>query len=164
MKVQNGTAAILNRSCYGYRHNDNGDLQVDETEAGVVRAIFDMYLQRGSILTIIRELEVQGIKSPAGKDKWCKRSIETMLRNEKYNGDVVVFKTLNVGYPEMKRQKNTGEHSKYISVGNHPAIISKEAFEAVQAERARRSNFEQDENGTRRKSTRYTISTVSPHL
>jgi uncharacterized protein (UPF0218 family) len=54
-----------------------------------------------------------------------------------------------------KRKENKGEVEKYISVSNHPAIISKEIFEAVQAEKLRRSNVEITENGTKRKSTRY---------
>ena len=128
---------------------------MDDAEAEVVRTIFDMYLHGSSIITIVRELNACGIKSVTGKDKWCKRSIETILCNEKYSGDVIVFKTLNVGYPEMKRQKNAGEKNKYISAGNHPPIVAKEAFVAVQAERDRRSNIQRDENGTRRKSTRY---------
>ena len=40
-------------------------------------------------------------------------------------------------------------------VSDHPAIISKEIFEAVQTEKARRSNVEITETGTKRKSTRY---------
>jgi len=32
-------------------------------------------------------------KSPTGKDHWPKRTIDTMLSNEKYTGNVVVGKT-----------------------------------------------------------------------
>ena len=39
---------------------------------------------------------------------------------------------------------------------HHTAIIDNEQFEAVVAEKKRRSNIEYDENGVHRKHTRYT--------
>ena len=36
----------------------------------------------------MKELERLGIKSPTGKDKWSKRTIDVMLSNEKYIGNV----------------------------------------------------------------------------
>lgn len=155
-RVENGTASILNRKCYGYSHDDNGNLQVNEYEAGIVRSIFDMYLQGYSVIGIIRELEDRGIESPSGKDKWCKRSIDVILSNEKYTGDVIVFKTYNTGFPETVRKVNdSGERDKFISIGNHPGIITSEVFSAVQAEKERRSNIIKNENGKSRKSSRY---------
>lgn len=154
-KVENGTSGLLNRKCYGYCHDADEQLQIDEAEAEVVRSVFEMYLQGKSVLGIIRELEAQSIKSPAGKDKWCKRSIDTMLSNEKYCGDVLMFKTYNTGYPQTKRQVNNGEKDKFISIGNHPAIVSKETFSAVQAEKEHRSNVVKAEGGSSRKSTHY---------
>jgi hypothetical protein len=44
---------------------------------------------------------------------------------------------------------------------NHPAIVSQEAFEAVQAEKKRRSNFEVTEEGKKRRTNRYS-STYQP--
>ncbi|WP_295266810.1 recombinase family protein [Ruminococcus sp.] len=38
----------------------------------------------------------------------------------------------NTSFPEMKRKTNRGERRQYYAVGSHPAIISKEIFEAVQ--------------------------------
>lgn len=155
-KAENGTAAILKRKCYGYYNDENGELKINEVEAKVVRSIFEMYLQGKSILGIIRELEALGIKSPTGKDAWSKRSIDVMLSNEKYSGDVIVFKTYNSGYPNTVRKVNTGnEKIKLATFGSHPAIISKEIFSEVQAEKERRSNMIKDDTGRSRKSTRY---------
>lgn len=42
----------------------------------------------------------------------------------------------------MKRKTNRGERRQYYTVGSHPAIISKEIFEAVQEEQKRRSNVD----------------------
>lgn len=47
-----------------------------------------MYLQGKSVLGIEKELERLGIKSPTGKATWPKRTINVMLSNEKYMGNV----------------------------------------------------------------------------
>lgn len=60
----------------------------------------------------------------------------------KYTGDVRLLKS---GKSEVN----------YLASGNNPAIISKEDFEAVQTEKARRSNVVIDENGSKRKNERY---------
>lgn len=44
----------------------------------------------------------------------------------------------------------------YVSKKNHPAIISEEAFRAVQIEKGRRSNAIVTEDRVKRKSTKYT--------
>ena len=71
------------------------------------------------------------------------------------SGDVIVFKTLTTGYPNRKRINNNGETEKYVMIQKHPEIISKEIFEAVQNEKARRCNIIQDDNGKHRTSTKY---------
>ena len=101
-----------------------------------------MYLSGQSVIGIIKELEKRKILSPTGKEKWCKRTIDVMLSNEKYTGDVRLLKS---GKSEVQ----------YLSSDNNPAIISKEVFEAVQIEKARRSNIVKDNNGNRRKDRKY---------
>ncbi len=39
---------------------------------------------------IINELENSSIKSPTGKEKWSKRTIQKILINEKYIGNVIL--------------------------------------------------------------------------
>ncbi|MCB7071396.1 recombinase family protein [Caldibacillus sp. 210928-DFI.2.22] len=88
------------------------------------------------------ELEKRRIKIPTGKEKWSKRTIDVMLSTEKYIGVV--------------RLLNAGEHQEYyISENNHPAIISKEQFEAVQIEKKNRSNVVKGKSGNRRRSSKY---------
>lgn len=82
------------------------------------------------------------IVSPTGKEKWCKRTIDVMLSNEKYAGNVRLLKS---GKSEVH----------YLASDNNPAIISSETFEAVQIEKAHRSNVAKDENGNQRKSKKY---------
>ena len=138
-----GTSKLYDRKCYGYKHNEDGKLIIDEETAENVKIIFDLYLGGQSVLGIIKELEKRKIPSPTGKEKWCKRTIDVMLSNEKYTGDVRLLKT---GKSEIH----------YLATDNNPAIISKEVFEAVQIEKARRSNVVKDGNGTvKRKNLKY---------
>ena len=137
-----GTSKLYNRKCYGYKHNEDGKLIIDEETAENVKIIFDLYLRGQSVLGIIKELEKRKIPSPTGKEKWCKRTIDVMLSNEKYTGDVRLLKT---GKSEIH----------YLATDNNPAIISKKVFEAVQVEKARRSNVMKDENGNQRKNQKY---------
>lgn len=120
-----------------------------------MQLIFDMYLHGKSIVGIKKELEKQHIPSPSGKEQWYNRTIDSILSNEKYVGDVIVFKTYTTGFPNRKRVKNSGEKNKYLSAKSHPAIISREDFDAVQEEKSRRSNVIRDGNGVRRKNTKY---------
>ena len=104
--------------------------------------IYDLYLSGQSVVGIIKELERRKIFSPTGKAKWCKRTIDVMLSNEKYTGDV-----------ELLKSSKSEVH--YLASGSHPAIISKEVFEDVQMEKVRRSNIVEGKDGRRRKNTKY---------
>lgn len=106
---------------------------------------------------IKKYLEGNGILTSRGKTAWSKRSIETILTNEKYVGDVILYKTFSPDFPEKKRIQNNGEHKKYIQEDYHPSIISREMFRAVREMRESRSNIELHADGTvTRKTKRYT--------
>lgn len=141
-RASNGSLGFYRRKCYGYDKDKNGELVINEEQAEVVKLIFDLYLSGKSILGIVKELQSRDIKSPTGKDHWPKRSVEEMLSNEKYIGIAVV----NAG----------GEEGQVYKLNNsHPAIISKEKFDAVQEEKLKRSNIVVDENGVHRNTTKY---------
>lgn len=141
-RAAQGTSKLYKRKCYGYVNADDGSLIIEKSEAKNVRMIFNMYLQGKSVIGIVSELERQGIKSPTGKGKWCKRTIDVMLSNEKYIGNV--------------RLLDNGKHDLcYLAEGNNPAIISKEMYQAVQIEKQHRSNVIEGEEGSKRKSKKY---------
>lgn len=155
--AQNPDSQIYNRKCYGYSNAEDGSLIINEPEAEVIRKIFQLYLEGYSVGGIKKYLEENVILTARGKVTWSKRSIETILSNEKYVGDVILYKTFSADYPEKKRFQNRGEHDKYIQEDHHPAIISREMFENVQEMRESRSNIERHADGTvTRKAKRYT--------
>lgn len=141
-RAAQGTSKLYNRKFYGYHNDEDGNLTIDEKEAKNVRVIFNLYLKGKSILGIVKELERLGIKSPTGKAIWPKRTIDVMLSNEKYAGNV--------------RLLDDGKHEAYyLSEDNNPAIISNETFQAVQIEKQHRSNITKGEDGSKRKSIKY---------
>lgn len=141
-RAASGTSKLYDRKCYGYKPDKDGKLIIDEQKAENVKLIFDLYLSGQSVIGIIKELEKRRILSPTGKEKWCKRTIDVRLSNEKYTGDVRLLKS---GKSEVQ----------YLSLDNNPAIIAKEVFEAVQIEKARRSNVIKSECGNQRKSKKF---------
>lgn len=117
-RAANGTSKLYDRKCYGYTNDEDRKLIIVEEEAKVVKLIFDWYLQGDSVGVIIKKLKQQGNKTPTGKDNWSKRTIDIMLSNDKYAGNVILFKK--------------GLHSEcYLLKKNHPAIVSDEIFRAV---------------------------------
>lgn len=155
--IESGSGKIFLKKCFGYDQDQDGDLVINDNEAQIVRLIFDLYLKGYSILAVIRELHHQNIKSPTGKDQWSKRTIDTMLANEKYTGDVIVLKSYTEDYPESKRRLNTGQKALYQALNIAPVIITKEQFQEVAAEKERRSNIIRTDAGRRRKSTHYSM-------
>ncbi len=121
-RAAQGTSKLYDRKCYGYKHNENGHSVIDEEKAKNVKLIYDLYLSGQSVVGIIKELAKRKILSPKGKENWNKRSIEWILSNEKYTGDV-----------ELLKSSKSEVH--YLASGSHPAIISREVFEAVQMEK-----------------------------
>lgn len=47
----------------------------------------------------------EGIKSPTEKDVWSKKTIENILTNEKYIGNILLYKTFSREFPNTKRIK-----------------------------------------------------------
>lgn len=137
-----GSSRLYQRKCYGYENDENGELAINEGEAEVVRLIFKLYLMGYSIGGIIKELEERGIQSPTGKEKWYKGTVDNMLSNEKYVGDVELFKA--------DRTTQT-----YLARDCHPAIIERATFQAAQLEKQSRGNVEYSEDGRKRKSKKY---------
>ena len=141
-KAAQGTSKLYNKKCYGYDHDEDGKLIINDDESAVVRLIFMWYLQGKSIIGILKELEKRNIKSPTGKDKWPKRTIEVMLSNEKYKGSVRLLDSVNGDI-------------EYLAKENNPPIISDEVFARVQKEKVKRSNVIKNDGGTVRRSSKY---------
>ena len=111
------------RKCYGYKHDENGLLTIDEKEAEVVRLIFRMSKEGASLSQIAQTLQDQGIPSPRGKAVWSKETLRKILCNEKYFGSVALQKTFVINCLSHKQIKNIGQREQYEILNNHEAII-----------------------------------------
>lgn len=80
----------------------------------------------------------RGVPTPAGKAKWQASTVKSILSNEKYRGDALLQKTFTVDFLTKKAKVNEGEAPQYYVENSHPAIVSAEVFELVQAELAKR--------------------------
>lgn len=124
----------------GYRKGPDGQPQIDPEQAETVKRIFYGFLAGKTPQQLKLELEQEGIPSPTGNAEWSKATIQNMLRNEKYAGDVLLQKTYTADFLTKKIRKNQGEIAQYYITDNHPAIIPRNVFQEVQLELARRSS------------------------
>ena len=131
-KMRSGGVCLNCTRFLGYDKDKNGRLIVVESEAVVVRKIFELYLQGFGVRKIKKYLEENGIKTVTGKDVWSTSTIDRILSNEKYVGDVLMQKSFTEDFLTGKRKKNEGELDMFFIKNDHEAIISREIFEMVQ--------------------------------
>ncbi len=136
-RMKSGTFAFR-YNILGYRKGEDGNPEIVPEEAEHIRTIYTMYLNGNSFDQIKNYLETNGVKTKQGKDVWSKTQIKNMLTNERYSGDMLLQKTYTENCITKKVKKNRGEMTKYLITDNHPAIIDRHTFKAVQVEMAKR--------------------------
>src|SRR3990172_1687298 len=83
-------------------------MQINETEAEVVRRVFRDFADGQSIFSIIKRLNQEGVRGRKNKVcRWSTQTIHTMLRNEKYKGIWIWNRT------GSKRNPLTGKLRRY---------------------------------------------------
>lgn len=122
-RFQDGTY-IISYPPYGYA-NINGDMVIVPEQAEVVKQIFANTLEGKGTHAIAKELNEHGISSKKGS-KWTPGTVNAIIRNEKFTGDVIFQKTYTDS--NFNRHINYGEHDRYLCENHHEAIISHEIF------------------------------------
>lgn len=136
---QRGKPMLNHTTFLGYtKERGDTELSIVPEEADTVRQIFRDFLEGYSIGEIKDMLEKTGVKTPAGKDKWYHSTIISMLKNEKFMGDLLLQKTYTVDFLTKEKAKNCGEFPQYYVENAHPPIVPKEVFMRVQGELMRR--------------------------
>ena len=74
-RAASGTSKLYDRKCYGYKHDRDGKLVIDEQKAENVKLIFDLYLSGQSVIGIIKELEKRRILCLQGKKNGVKEQL-----------------------------------------------------------------------------------------
>ncbi len=142
-KFQQGIPHINCESLLGYDKDEKGNLVINEEQAVVVRRIYRDFLEGWAISEIARRLNAEGVPGVHGKASWHPVTIERMLQNEKHVGDLLMQKTYTSDFLTKTQTDNNGELEQYYIKDDHPAIIPREEWDAVQLELARREAFRQ---------------------
>lgn len=137
--IREGKVYVNFNQLYGYYLQEDRTPGIKRQEAEVVKFIFGQYMLGDSTRMIARKLDEDGIPTRSGKVRWEPATIKSILKNEKYCGDVLAQKTFKECVIGGKVQKNTGQLPQVLVQNNHPAIISRELFYAVQEEIKRRT-------------------------
>jgi hypothetical protein len=111
-----------------------------EKEAEIIRLIYTLFLEGKTFFTIAKILTEGGGLTKKGKP-WSQTTIRSILTNEKYKGDAILQKTFCTDFLTKKVKKNEGELPRYYVQNSHPAIVSEEIFDMVQAEIKKRKEL-----------------------
>lgn len=137
--MRQGKANIRYDNLYGYEKGEDGKPKIIPEQAEVVRRIYESYLAGQSLRMIRDALEQDGIPNIKGIVSWHPAVLQSILANEKYCGDVLRQKTYIEDTISKRVRKNTGQLPMYLIQNHHEGIVSREMFNAAQAELARRN-------------------------
>jgi site-specific DNA recombinase len=149
-KAQQGLVNVLSGAPYGYRYvkkSDDADAyyEINETEAEIVRLIFDAYTQQGlSINAIARLLNERQIPTRTTTTRWERSTVWGILRNPAYQGKACFGKTelrprQRITRPLRQRNRlpsrNSANHERprqdWIEIPV-PALVGEEVFALAQ--------------------------------
>ena len=154
MGYKHGKFAFPYGRIIGYRKGADGKPEIIPEQAEIIRLIFNSYLQGDSLQSIKAKLETAGALTARGNTAWSAQSIQRILQNEKYCGDVLLQKTFTEDVLTGVHKKNTWQLPQYYIENYHEGIVSKQMFREVQAEIARR-NSKSAANQRKRRRGRY---------
>ena len=109
----------------------NGRLEMVPHEADIIRMIFNDYLSGMGKNAIMKKLNESGIKTKKG-NQWNIATVDRVLRNEKYIGDLLLQKFFSSNHIEKQKFENTGQLPRYHVKDSHEAIIDRDTFTLVQ--------------------------------
>jgi site-specific DNA recombinase len=159
-RARGGSVAVMSGAPYGYRYvkrseHMEGFWEIDETQAQVVRDVFDRYVNEGvSIGELARWLTEQGVPTATGKARWDRSSVWAMLRNPAYRGQAAFGKTKTAerhGGPTRTTRQRGERHGRRLTRTDQPAekwtlipvppLITEQTFALAQARLADNARF-----------------------
>ena len=154
-RIRGNLGEPLSQPPYGYMKDPQNKKKwiVDTEAAEVVKSIFAMCIEGKGNETIARILQENKVMIPmaywqskglnkGGKKtqpdpyKWCKTTVQKILVQQEYCGDVINFKTYSKNFKNKKRLQNPEENWK-IFKNVHEPIIDRNTFETVQKMKAK---------------------------
>ena len=119
MGYRQGRFTFRYKNFLGYRKGPDGEPEIVPEEAEIIRLIAQNFLNGDSLRTIKKTLEDMGVPTATGNKNWSTESIQRILQNEKYMGDVLLQKTYTADFIDGKIKKNNGELPQYYIKDNH---------------------------------------------
>ena len=154
-RIRGNMGEPLSQPPYGYMKSPENKKKwiIDAEAAEVVRDIYRMCLDGMGNEAIARELQNRQVLIPmaywqskglnrGGKKtqpnpyKWCKTTVQKILAQQEYCGDVINFKTYSKNFKNKTRIDNPVENWK-IFRDVHEPIIDRDSWEMVQKHTAR---------------------------
>ena len=148
MQARMKDGRFVNHVPYGYRKHpsDKHQMVPDEETAPIVREIFLSIIAGKSTSQIAKELNARGVLTPleykqhrlkpACRERdlmWSHVTVLNILRNVKYTGSMVNHLREN-RYMRDKSQRRVPKEEWIVTEGTHEAIVTKEEYEAAQAQ------------------------------
>ena len=121
----------------GYQQVD-GLVELVPEQADLIKHIFELYLEGHGQQGIANILREENAPTCLGGE-WFSTTVRSIIRNEKYVGDLLLQKSFVEDHITKSVKKNKGEMPQFFIKDDHEAIIPRDMFDAVQAERMRRS-------------------------
>jgi predicted small metal-binding protein/transposase len=114
-----------------------GVLEAVPDEIELVKRIFNLYVYEGkSFLAIARQLNDENIATIKG-NTWSASTVSQTIKNSKYVGDLTQMRRTTPNYLTGLTVQNSKDNHIHIS-NHHEGVISREVWEAAQAEIAER--------------------------
>lgn len=149
-RLRGNAGEPLSQPPYGYKKSPGNKKRwiIDPEAAAIVRDIFAMAMEGKGNETIAATLQARKVLIPmaywreqglprggkvsqANPYKWCKSSVEKILRQQEYCGDIVNFKTYSKSFKNKARLPNP-EENWAVFKNVHEPIIEREIWERVQ--------------------------------
>jgi site-specific DNA recombinase len=116
--------------CFGYNNVSEANgvrLHINTTEAAIIRRIFEMAAEGGSLKGIAKQLNTERVPSPrprSGKQyaTWCPTAIREMLRRDLYVGRIVWNRSRFVKSPGTNKRLRRDRPESEWSVAERPEL------------------------------------------
>lgn len=154
---------------YGYKRDsfDKYKLVPDPNTAPIVKKIFELYISGYSTSDIALKLTNKKIPTPIMlKNKesvnnrlehpeiWKRSTVNNILKNAMYLGDMIQHKVQNINY-KTKKRKDVPQDEWCIVRGTHEPLVDKVTFDMAQALRGQHNTYSSD-----RRNVEYVLSNI----
>ena len=131
--LKNGSYNQSGKLPYGYFKTSSNHWMINETEASVIRRIFDAYINGKTPYTIASDLTYDQILNTRGGKQWRPATIYRMIHNITYISHFLHGRLFRPNLTSTKRLTNQGHVDQYLIEHHHPPIIDLDTWNQAQA-------------------------------